>query len=87
MSRSKKLGSIYANNRKRRVVSDDEHSEDESIVENVNHSASNSAESMKRNNHHNHADNCHKIDPVERCQGTCFCQPTKCIVRVFMFIR
>lgn len=57
MSRSKKLGSIYANNRKRRVFSDDE---DESTVEDVNHNASKSAEDMKRNNHH--------IDPVERCQ-------------------
>ena len=64
MSRSKKLGSIYANNRKRRVVSDDEHSEDESIVENVNHSVSNSPEGMKRNNYGHK-----KVDPVERCEG------------------
>jgi len=69
MSRSKKLGSIYANNRKRRVVSDDEHSEDESI-ENVNHNTSNSPEDMKRNNHHDHTSNDHKqVDPVGRCQG------------------
>ncbi|KAF8420625.1 hypothetical protein EV426DRAFT_237417 [Tirmania nivea] len=69
MSRSKKLGSIYANNRKRRVVSDDEHSEDESIVENVNHSVSKTAEDMKRNNHNDHAGNGHNVDPEERCQA------------------
>lgn len=66
MSRSKKLGSIYANNRKRRIASDDESEDDDYTHDNT----TDYTEDVKRNHHRDHAGNAHKtVDPVARCEG------------------
>lgn len=60
MSRSRKLGSIYANNRKRRIVSDDESGQEE---------ANNWIEEPNQHQQTTHGNGVTADDPIARCEG------------------
>ena len=64
MSRSKRLGSIYANNRKRRVVSDDESEQEE-----TSNWTEEPFNQHQQRTHSNGVTGEGEIDPVARCEG------------------